>query len=186
MHCPSWHWTCLLRMPEQNVQRHTRAQGAERRKHKQWTSTECAFESGHKCCSQMLFMDYLAGKAGTKHPTKVPIGSSSTKGTKFSSKRSMEPRLEGPENIPSDIGFVLGLELAAKTSEQFSWGRTEPYLKWGKRPHRSISHAPRRVSPKIAPGDGRIVLSLAMFYARHRWYMSRRRGRLEGQRGRTS
>ena len=95
MHCPSWRWTCLLRMPERKVQRHTRAQGAERRKHKQWTSTECAFESGHKSCSQILFMDHLAGKAGTKHPTKVPIGSSSIDATKISSERSMEPPLQG-------------------------------------------------------------------------------------------
>ena len=46
----------------------------------------------------------------------------------------MEPRLEDPKNIPSDIGCVLGLELAAKTSERFSGGRTQQYLKWGKRP----------------------------------------------------
>ena len=83
----------------------------------------------------------------------------------------MEPRLERPRNIPSDIGCVLGLVQAAETSERFSGGRTQPYLKWGKRPHGSISHAPRQVSPKIAPGGGRILLSLAMFYARHRWHM---------------
>ena len=96
-------------------------------------------------------MDHLAGKACTKHPTKVPIGSGSTYANKISPEHSMESRPEGPHNIPSDIGCVLGLELAAKTSERFSGGRTQPYLKWGKRPHRSISHAPRRVCPKIAP-----------------------------------
>ena len=58
------------------------------------------------------FSYHLAGKAGTKHPTKVLIGSSSTHATKISSERSMEPRLEGPWNIPSDIGCVLGIELA--------------------------------------------------------------------------
>ena len=102
MHCPGWRWTCLLRMPEQKVQRHTRAQGAERRKHRQWTSTECAFESGHKSCSQILFMDHLAGKAGTKHPTKVPIGSSSTNATKILLPLAvhLEERLTVSQSVP--------------------------------------------------------------------------------------
>ena len=47
----------------------------------------------------------------------------------------MEPRLKDPHNIPSIIGCVLGLELAATTSERFSGGRTQPYLKWEKRRH---------------------------------------------------
>ena len=37
----------------------------------------------------------------------------------------MQPQLEGPWNIPSDIGCVWGLELAAKTSEPF-FGRSHP------------------------------------------------------------
>ena len=53
-------------------------------------------DTGHKSWSQILFMDHLADKAGTKRPTKVPIGSSFTDATKISSERSMEPRLEGP------------------------------------------------------------------------------------------
>ena len=28
-----------------------------------------------------------------------------------------------------------------------------------------------RYAPKLPPSDGRILLSLAMFYVRHRWYM---------------
>ena len=98
---------------------------------------------------------------------KFQWGSGSTDATKISSERSMEARPEGPHNIPSDIGCVFGLELAAKTSQHFSGGRTQPYPKRGKQPHRSMTHTPRRVSPEIAPGDGRILLSLAMFYAGH-------------------
>ena len=37
-------------------------------------SVHLAVDTGHISCSQILFMDHLAGNAGTKHPTKVPIG----------------------------------------------------------------------------------------------------------------
>ena len=36
---------------------------------------------------------------------------------------------------------------------------------------RSISHARRYRVPKIATGNGTILVSLPMFYAGHRWYM---------------
>ena len=36
---------------------------------------------------------------------------------------------------------------------------------------RSISHAWRYRFPKIATGNGTILVSLPMFYAGHRWYM---------------
>ena len=52
----------------------------------------------------------------------------------------MEPRLEGPSNIPSDIGCVSGLELTAETSKRFSGGRTQLYLKWGNPPKQNCTH----------------------------------------------
>ena len=36
---------------------------------------------------------------------------------------------------------------------------------------RSISHARRYKFPKIATGNGTLLVSLPMFYAGHRWYM---------------
>ena len=36
---------------------------------------------------------------------------------------------------------------------------------------RSISHARRYRFPKIATGNRKILVSLSMFYAGHRWYM---------------
>ena len=71
-----------------------------------------------------LSMQHLAQKMGTKHPTKVSMDLGSTNATQTSSESSMEARPEGPWNIPSDIGCVPGPDLAAKTSEHFSRGRT--------------------------------------------------------------
>ena len=39
---------------------------------------------------------------------------------------------------------------------------------------RSISHARRYRFPKIATGNGTMLVSLPMFYAGHRWYMCMR------------